>query len=796
MKKILLLLISLIPAAVFGQVVIKGKIADAASKESLPFVHLISAKAKSTSDIEGNYRLSIPSSANKSDSLTLSLIGYEKKTLTLQNLIEEPNVEMTRAALDLSTVTIVAKEDPAYEMIRKAVQNRKENDPEQLPQFRYQAYNKAYIDMDRSIEELKRELDSTNFAKAHFMMLESATEVTFEQPNKIKEKVLANRMSGFSNPMFSLQSNSFQPFSSYSAYLTFIAIDFLNPISPNSEAKYLFQLEDSLDTPQGKAYLIAFQPRKNASGNLLQGSLSLDADDWALVTIQAKNSGKHNLAAFEIRQQYEKVKGHWFPKQSSSHYAMEDPEMPMIVVSNTYIDSVVYDFEAGKYGIANIELTADANKKSLEEWEPFRQVDLSEEESNTYRIYDTLDTRILKAMDWTMSQSASLARGRFGIGKADILLPRLIGFNQYEGFRLGIGLATNEKLIKWMSPEAYFAYGFRDEEIKYGGGLRFRIQPKREFEFFVGYENDVDEPGRTQNENMGGFLKVAETQRDLFIRFMNPYEAYRADLTYRPLRAVRTSLSFRNERRTFERTERTDAGFEEYTLTTTEVGLLVEYNPGEPLMMIGSSLVPQGISYPRFSLEISQAFDGLFDSEQEFIRADFKAMHQVNINRLGALQIFASAGKIWADQINAANLILSRGMEGESDIGIVAFGYFHTLPVYGFTNDQYFQVGAYQSLGNPFGLEFKFSRPEIRLMYQAAIGNLETPAVAISDLPQVSMNHPYLEGGLVLDNLFRYEGSSFYYSGFGIGVFYRHGHYEAPDFEDNLAYAVSFAISF
>lgn len=794
-KRFFIILFALIPFIGLGQEIIKGTIVDAKSNESLPFVHIISAKAKAVSDIEGNYSLRVPSRAGLTDSIEFSVIGYAKKKITFSDLAESPNVKMEKSTLDLAVFTVLAKEDPAYAMIRKAVKMRKQNDPEQLPKFRYQSYNKAYVDMDRSDEEIKQELDSTNFANAHFMMLESATEVTFEQPNKVKERVLANQISGFSNPLFSLQSNSFQPFSSYSAYLKFVDFDFLNPISPNSDGRYLFQLEDSVETAEGKAYIIAFLPRKNANGNLLEGSISLDADDWAIVTIQAKNSGEHNLASFEIRQQYAKVKGHWFPEQSSSRYIFAGSEPPLWIISNTYIDSVEYDFDPGSFGIANVEMTEEANNQTAESWKPYRQVNLTDAESNTYNVYDTLDTRILNAMDWTMSQSASLARGRFSVGKADILLPRFLGFNQYEGLRLGLGLATNDKLIKWMSPEAYFAYGFRDKEIKYGGGLRFRIQPKRQFEFYVGYENDVDEPGRSVNENMGGFMKIGEIERDLFIRFMNPYEAYKAELTYRPMRDVRTTLSFRNERRTFERTNRTDASFEEYDLTTTEVGLLVEYNPGEALMMVGSSLVPQGISYPRFSVEISQAVDDLLDSEQEFTKAEVRAMHEINVRRLGALQLFATAGKVWADGINESNLLLSRGIQGERDLGIVAFGYFHTMPVYGFINDQYAQIGIAQGFGNPFGLEWEFSRPEIRLMYQAAIGNLETPTTFVPDLPRITMDRAYLEGGVLLDNLLRLKGS-LYYSGFGVGIFYRHGYYEAPAFSDNLAYAVSFTISF
>jgi hypothetical protein len=796
MKKIILILFCLTPWFGYGQELIKGKIIDSKSKESLPFVHIISAKAKSVSDIEGNYTLRIPRNTNPADSIDFSVIGFSKKKITFRDLAESPNAEMDKATLDLAVFTVVAKEDPAYAMIRKAVKLRKQNDPEQLPQFRYNSYNKAYLDVDRTFEGIQQDLDSSNFSKAHFMMLESATEVTFEQPNKVKERVLANQISGFSNPLFSLQANSFQPFSSYSTYLNFVEIDFLNPISPNSDGRYLFQLEDSIETAEGKAYVIAFQPKKNASGNLLEGSISLDATDWAIVTIQAKNSGEHKLAGFEIRQKYAKANDHWFPEQSSSRYIFTEGEPPLLIISNTYIDSVEYDFDPGRFGIANIEITEEANKQTDDSWDELRQVDLTEEEDNTYKVYDTLDTKILNALDWTMSQSASLARGRFSIGKADILLPHILGFNQYEGLRLGIGIATNDKFIKWMSPEAYFGYGFRDKEMKYGGGLRFRIQPEREFEFYVGYENDVDEPGRSSTENMGGFLKLGEFERDLFTRFMNPYEAYKAELKYRPMRDVRTTLSFRNERRTFERTNRTDSNFEEYDLTTTQASILIEYNPGEALMMIGSNLVPQGISYPRLSLEVTQAFDGVLDGEQEFTKAELRIMHEFNVPRLGPLRLFASGGMIWADEINESNLILSRGILGERDLGIIGFGYFHTMPVYSFINDQYAHLGVSQNLGNPFGMEWEYSRPEIRLMYQAAIGNLETPTTAVPDMPEVTMDKLYLEGGVVIDNLIRFHGKSLYYSGLGIGAFYRHGYYESSSFGDNLAFAASFTISF
>jgi hypothetical protein len=195
------------------------------------------------------------------------------------------------------------------------------------------------------------------------------------------------------------------------------------------------------------------------------------------------------------------------------------------------------------------------------------------------------------------------------------------------------------------------------------------------------------------------------------------------------------------------------------------------------------------------ALDVSYAVPDLLESEQEFLRVEFEFIHEVAVRKLGALRLHSKLGAVEAERINSANLMLSRGIRGEEDFGLVAFGYFHTLPVYGFINDRYAQAGFSQNLGNPFGIEFSFSRPELVLMYQAAIGDLSTPADLLPGLPASGMNRPYLEGGLIVDNLLRLKGTVSY-SGFGLGVFLRHGHYATNDVEDNLAFALNFSVSF
>jgi hypothetical protein len=139
-------------------------------------------------------------------------------------------------------------------------------------------------------------------------------------------------------------------------------------------------------------------------------------------------------------------------------------------------------------------------------------------------------------------------------------------------------------------------------------------------------------------------------------------------------------------------------------------------------------------------------------------------------------------------------LIYGRGVLGESDFGLLATGYFQTMGLYQFINDEFVQLGLTHNFGSVFGLKKSFSKPELKLAYQAAIGNLSTNNKNELRSSAIQMDRPYLEAGLIIDNILRLK-NSFYYSGFGIGAFYRHGHYGVADEMENLSFILSFAIS-
>ncbi|WP_052309025.1 hypothetical protein [Aequorivita sublithincola] len=65
--------------------------------------------------------------------------------------------------------------------------------------------------------------------------------------------------------------------------------------------------------------------------------------------------------------------------------------------------------------------------------------------------------------DFSERNGHPFTTGYLPVGFFDIDLKTLFKYNAHEGFRLGIGGVTNEKLFENYKLGGYIAYGFKDE---------------------------------------------------------------------------------------------------------------------------------------------------------------------------------------------------------------------------------------------------------------------------------------------------------------------------------------------
>src|SRR5690606_17779285 len=138
----------------------------------IPFVHVLPANKRiqpTISNIEGYYTLTLPPGINPTYTVRFSCIGYETYSTIISNLALNPNIKMEKPSANLDEVVITSDEDPAYAIMRKVLENRNRNNPESLNHFKFSAYNKSNIDIERT-DSIQADLAKTGFENAHLMM--------------------------------------------------------------------------------------------------------------------------------------------------------------------------------------------------------------------------------------------------------------------------------------------------------------------------------------------------------------------------------------------------------------------------------------------------------------------------------------------------------------------------------------------------------------------------------------------------------------------------------------------------
>jgi len=129
MNKVTILLIFLLANLnADAQNLIRGKVIDAETKESLAFANITFNGVKNKgviSDIDGNFKFN---SKDSIKSIEVSYLGYENKIVKISS--NEPMVVTLQPSLEsLGEVLITNTEDPALRILRKVIANRKKNNP-------------------------------------------------------------------------------------------------------------------------------------------------------------------------------------------------------------------------------------------------------------------------------------------------------------------------------------------------------------------------------------------------------------------------------------------------------------------------------------------------------------------------------------------------------------------------------------------------------------------------------------------------------------------------------------------
>lgn len=805
MKNLLLLLLV---TAVFwakGQDIVRAKVLDQETKEPLAFVNILfdDKNIGVSTDIDGKFEIPENASIQK---LTFSYVGYKRKELSIDQLTSVEVVLLERGTYDLNEVVVLPGVNPAHRIIDLAISNRKINNPEKATEFFYESYNKLVItgELDTTDEQAApMVLDSSDLKtkkhleKHHIFLMESVTERSHIPPTNSKEVVTGSRVSGFKNPMFSLIGTQLQSFSLYQDYIELFGLSYLSPISKGSTSKYLFVLEDTLFSGADTIFRISFQPRKGKNFEGLKGILSINTNLYAVQNFIAEPYEPEDVG-IKIQQKFQFVQNkQWFPVQLNTFLLFGELDIGnfnIVGIGKSYIQNIQLESPLSKSEIGNtvLKINQDAGKKDSTYWEKYRQDELTIQEENTYQFMDSVGDKV--KLDEKVFIYRTLLLGRIPVGPIDFTLKHLFGYNGYEGFRLGLGVETNDRLISWLRIGGYGAYGFKDKRSKYGGHLRFTPKSNRMFESKLSYERDVIEVGGVNFINQRYNAFSSEQIRDLYISLMDEVERTQFEVSFRALRDFHFTVFGNQEQRTitsnysFLQARGGELNTIDNRFNLSQAGISLRYKAKEKFVEMFGLKLPVPSKTPEIKMKYTRAFqdpiDGL-NGDFQFNRLDLSIDQRIKFRNVGETKLRIMGGTV--DEFLPISLFYRTRGTFNDNYRIASEYNFETIAPNEFFSDRYINVFWRHSFKNLLFSEGDF-KPFITITSAFAIGDM-LGVNQHQNLSFSTLEHGFFESGIQLDNLVDFIS-------LGVGAFYRYGAYSNGSFEDNVAVKLSSSFTF
>lgn len=505
MKKLLLVTVLLISATLFAQ--IRGKVTDKTG-QPIPYTTVIienTYNGTSAND-NGSYELTVKEKGKYT--LIFQSLGYKTKKIsadieifphTLDISLDDENYTLSEMIIKPN------KEDPAYAIIKSAIKNRKVNsyktdkfeaDFYSRGIFRAKNIPKKFMGME--IGDFNGALDSTGTGILY--LSETVSKIAFEKPNKIKEEIIASKVSGNDNG-FSFNTAQGTNYDFYANYIDLEDINMVSPIADNALNYYKYQLEsifyDDHNQLINKIKVIA----KRDKEPVFEGYLYIVEDSWAIYAVDLSSKGYRMqqpiLEDITYTQSfnYNPTTKIWAKNQQTIDFKASVFGMTFTGKFTHVFSNYVFKEQFEKKTFTNeiAKIVKDANKKDTIYWNESRPIPLTEEEVGDYHKKDSIQT-IRKSQVYLDSIDAK--GNKFKIQKLitgytykdtyhkwsatykGLLDLTSLGYNTVQGWNLDSGFSfykRNEENGKVTAVNSTFNYGFAEDRLRINGSFYHRF---------------------------------------------------------------------------------------------------------------------------------------------------------------------------------------------------------------------------------------------------------------------------------------------------------------------------------
>jgi hypothetical protein len=800
------------------EIIINGKVVNAQSNQPLPFVNITVNEGLfgGSSDMEGKFSFKYSGEIKK---ITFSCIGYQtfvypvSSKEDLKPFERYTIIKLYEKSQELKEVVIQANGvNPAHRLIKLATQYRSKNNPQRLGAYSYKAYHKFYMNVEEKAPQpdsvIAKTADSADIQLAkhlenhHLFLSENVSEFQYKSPNLTKETILANRVSGFQNPSFLALSTNFQEFNLFKDFIQVLNKSYLNPISKGSTEKYDFSIQDTLLALPDTIYVINFKPLPDTNFEGLKGTIYLNTKQYALQNLIIESvAEREDFVHFRLQQKNEWVNGQfWFPSQTHVDFYLQKIKVGdkrMIGFARTqYLDTQINPpLKRGQFDEISQEINNQATTQSQDFWQQYRVQSLDNQELNTYVFLDSVGRK--NRFDRLLNITQWLGTGRIPMGKLDFDLRNALKFNRYEGFRFTAGFFTNQKFNNLYTLGAYLAYGTKDGNFKYGFSGEYRPTPKFDLRLGGLFLNDVIEPGNLSLWEPRGILD-GRSVRNVLTERMDKVRSGGLYAQIKPLRnstlridlntkLIRPAYAYQYIRFQDEQSVSTASIFR-----VSELGFRFRYAFGERYLKLGEQKFFLGAESPVLAFNYLRGLS-ILGGEFDYHKFELALAFQKQFRKIGTSH-FDLIGGLANGSLPYPLLFNGRGLT--HDLPVVVDTYFQTMELYEFASDRFWGLFLRHNFGKLlFRPRTKWFQPELVIAQNLGWGSL-----AKANLHQLlaikTLDRGFIESGIQINNLLRFNYLDTAYFGLGIGAYYRYGAYGRDTFSENLALKLTTMFSF
>lgn len=791
-KKILPLLFLLCSITIFSQVKISGVVIDK-DNNTVPFTNVVFVGSTVGTVSDENGRFYLESDITYTE-IQISFIGYEPKRIKVKSRDFNMRIVLEELSDQLDEVILYSgriknKGNPAIPILRKIWERKRQNGTHLFDQYQYEKYEKLEFDLNnidstmmkrklfRGMEFIFESIDTSRITGKSYLpiFINEAVYKTYgnNKTNKFREDLIANKNSGFESNqhVIAYVKDLYLEYNIYNNYIKIFDKSFVSPLSKNGLLTYNYALTDSAYIDNKWCYNIVYYPRRK-NELTFKGDFWVNDSTYAVkeINMYANKSANINwIKDIYIEQEFEVLNDSVFLLKrdfmlSDFSFGKKEKAKGMYGKRTTMYRN--YQFNVDK-GEAFYKAESDIyNEKIYDQdslyWSKNRQEKLNKDELGVYRMLDTLGTvpkfkRLTSLV--TILGSGYVEFNNFDFGP----LFSTIGVNEVEGLRLRVGGRTYFGGNEPWRLQGYMAYGFKDDQIKYGLSGKWMVDKKNRIIISGGNRRDVEQIGvslTTTNDIMGrsfassSFFSSGDTGKLTSINLSNFL------ITAEPIKNItfRSGISYRTLKSaspTFNLDYYDENDVVQSQVKQTELDFTLQFTPNRKTIGYGVERNDVNKDYARILLNYTKGLKDVFESDFDYHKLQFYYHQRFLVGGFGRLYTTFEAGKIFGE----VPLGLLSIVPGNQSYFVIKNTY-SLLDYYDFVTDTHASV----HLEHHFNGRFLSKIPLLKKLnfrevagFKAVWGEISDENIALnaSDINYVAPEDIYFEYSVGVENIFK-----------------------------------------